>query len=151
MKFSKELKQYAHLVIKTGVNVQPDQVVYISCDVQASYFAELLTMEAYKAKAKKVIVDFYDQNISKLHFVNQSIETLLDIKKYDIDHLSVPMVKDKACRIKVLSELPGVYSTVDGNKLQAYSSKMSSLLKPVTEIIMKGSQQWCVVAYPNKT
>ena len=55
MQISKEkLSEYARLIVRTGANVQPGQVVQLSIAVEQHEFAAMITEEAYLAGAKKV-------------------------------------------------------------------------------------------------
>ena len=48
MKISKEkLSEYARLIVRTGANVQPGQVVQLSIAVEQHEFAAMITEEAY--------------------------------------------------------------------------------------------------------
>ena len=51
------LREYARLIVRCGVNVQKGQEVMIYADLDQPEFVALLVEEAYKAKAKKVIVE----------------------------------------------------------------------------------------------
>ena len=43
------LKKYARLVVRTGVNLQPDQLLVISAPLECAEFARVLMAEAYEA------------------------------------------------------------------------------------------------------
>ena len=51
------LQKYAELIVRTGANVQPGQVVQLAVSVEQHEFAALMIEECYKAGAKKVNVD----------------------------------------------------------------------------------------------
>ena len=58
MQISKEkLSEYARLIVRTGANIQPGQVVQLSIAVEQHEFAAMITEEAYLAGAKKVSED----------------------------------------------------------------------------------------------
>ena len=42
------LKKYAHTLLKSGVNLQEDQTLVISVDVENKDFAVIVTEEAYE-------------------------------------------------------------------------------------------------------
>ena len=50
------LREYARLIVRSGVNVQKGQEVLIYADLDQPEFVQLVVEEAYKAKAKKVCV-----------------------------------------------------------------------------------------------
>ena len=51
------LRKYAKLAVRSGVNVQKGQILVINAEANAYEFVRLCTEEAYKAKAKKVVVN----------------------------------------------------------------------------------------------
>ena len=50
------LREYARLIVRSGVNVQKGQEVLIYADLDQPEFVQMVVEEAYKAKAKKVTV-----------------------------------------------------------------------------------------------
>ena len=56
----KHLTDYARLIVRVGVNVQPGQTVLISSATDSAYFSRLVAEAAYDAGAREVITRFYD-------------------------------------------------------------------------------------------
>ena len=52
------LREYARLIVRSGVNVQKGQEVLIYADLDQPEFVQMVVEEAYKAKAKKVTVEW---------------------------------------------------------------------------------------------
>ena len=61
MKYEKQLREYARITVKIGVNVQPGQYVVISSPLHAAGFAKMIQKEAFEAGAKDVKIDFHDE------------------------------------------------------------------------------------------
>ena len=59
------LKNYAHALLTTGVNLQKDQTLVINVDVENSDFALIVTKEAYALVAKEVVVNWRSTEIGK--------------------------------------------------------------------------------------
>lgn len=55
-----KLQEYAQLLINVGLNVQKDQYVVISSQVDCAYFARMCIAAAYEAGAKQVIMNWND-------------------------------------------------------------------------------------------
>ena len=51
---SRYIKKYAHTLLKYGVNLQEDQTLVISVDVENKDFAVIVTEEAYELGAKRL-------------------------------------------------------------------------------------------------
>ncbi len=52
------LEKYARLIVRTGANVQPGQVVQLAVSVEQHEFAAMVMEECYLAGAKKVNIDW---------------------------------------------------------------------------------------------
>ena len=63
------LRAYAKLIIQSGVNVQKGQEVIIHADLDQPEFVQMVVEEAYKAKAKKVTVEWNYQPLVYRHRV----------------------------------------------------------------------------------
>ena len=70
------LRAYANLIVRCGVNVQKGQEVLIYADLDQPEFVKLVVEEAYKAKAKKVTVEWNYQSLEKIHVRYQSVKTM---------------------------------------------------------------------------
>ena len=70
------LQKYARLIVRTGANVQPGQVVQLTVSVEQHAFAAMLAEECYRAGAKKVNVDWSSDAVSRLHYLYADEEVL---------------------------------------------------------------------------
>ena len=58
------LREYAKLIVRCGMNVQKGQEVLIRAELDQPEFVKLVVEEAYKAKAREVIVQWSYQPLS---------------------------------------------------------------------------------------
>ena len=65
MSFEDNLKKYAKLVVEVGVNIQKDQVLLIRTPIEGASFAREMAKCAYELGAKRVFVDYSDEQITK--------------------------------------------------------------------------------------
>ena len=70
------LREYARLIVRRGVNVQKGQEVLIYAGLDQPEFVAMVVEEAYKAKAKKVTVQWDYQPLDKLHYRYRTLKTL---------------------------------------------------------------------------
>ena len=70
------LREYAKLISKVGATVQKGQEVFITAELDQPEFVAMLVDECYKLKAKKVVVDWSYQPLTKLHVRYRSLKTL---------------------------------------------------------------------------
>lgn len=140
------LRGYARLIAVSGANVQPEQEVFISAGLDQPEFVTLLVEECYKAGAKKVVVDWSCQPVTKLHYQYRSLETLSRMDKYDLARWK-HYVKVLPARIYLTGEDPDGLSGVDIVKLSKSQQKLSRVIKPYRDA-MENKYQWCIAAVP---
>ena len=99
------LREYARLIVSSGVNVQKGQEVLIYADLDQPEFVQMVVEEAYKAKAKKVTVEWNYQPLQKLHVRHQSVKTLGEVPEWQKARLQ-HYVDVIPCRIHLMSEDP---------------------------------------------
>lgn len=71
-----QLKKYAKLLVKTGINVKKGQTVFVQAGLDQPEFVALVVEECYKAGAKEVYVEWSYQPTEKLSALYMSQETL---------------------------------------------------------------------------
>ena len=140
------LREYAKLIVRCGVNVQKGQEVLIYAELDQPEFVKMVVEEAYKAKAKKVTVEWSYQPLAKLHVRYQSLKTMgtvADFQKARQQHYCDTL----PARIHLISEDPDGLKGMNMEKM-AKARKMSyPILKPYVDA-REGKQQWCIAAVP---
>ena len=76
------LREYAKLIVRCGVNIQKGQEVVVYADLDQPEFVQMVVEEAYKAKAKKVVVEWNYQPLQKIHVRYQSVKTLGTVEEW---------------------------------------------------------------------
>ena len=141
------LQKYARLIVRTGANVQPGQVVQLTISVEQHAFAALVVEECYRAGAKKVNLDWtYDQT-SRLNYLYAAEETLAKLLPWEEAKLR-QMVEDLPVRIFIASEDPDAMQGVDPQKLSNVMQSRAAIVKPYRNAI-DGKHQWVIAAYPS--
>ena len=106
----------------------------------------MVVEEAYKAKAKKVTVEWDYQPLAKLHVRYQSVKTMgtvTEFQKARQQHYCDTL----PARIHLISEDPDGLKGMNTEKM-AKARKMSyPILKPYIDK-REGNQQWCIAAVP---
>ena len=140
------LRQYAKLIVRKGVNVQKGQEVMIYADLDQPEFVQMVVEEAYRAKAKKVMVEWSYQPLAKIHTRHQSIKTLGNVPQWQIARRQ-HMVDTNPCRIHLISEDPDGLKGMNMDKVSKARQLSYPILKPYIDQ-MEGVQQWCIAAVP---
>ena len=141
------LQKYAELIVRTGANVQPGQVVQLSVSVEQHEFAARIIEECYKAGAKKVNVDWLYDAQSRLNFQYADQDVLSQVLPWEEAKMK-QMVEDLPCRIFIASDDPDAMNGIDPQKLSTVAQGRSRVLKPYRNAI-DGKHQWVIAAYPS--
>ncbi len=140
------LREYARLIVRCGVNVQKGQEVMVYADLDQPEFVQLVVEEAYKAKAKKVIVEWNYQPLAKIHTRYQSLKTMGTVPQWQLERRQY-MVDTVPCRIHLISEDPDGLKGMNMQKLAKARQMTYPILKPYADKL-EGKQQWCIAAVP---
>ncbi len=142
------LQKYAELIVRTGANVQPGQVVQLAIPVEQHAFAGIITEECYKAGARKVNVDWMSDTLSRMDFLYADTEVLSEVLPWQEAKMQ-QMVEDLPCRIVILSDDPDALAGVDPQKISSVMQSRSKVMKPYRNAI-DGKHQWLVAGYPSE-
>ena len=140
------LREYAHLIVRTGLNVQKGQDVLVMADLDQPEFVKLVVEECYKAKARKVTVIWEYQPLQKLHARYQSVKTLGEVPKWQQERQQY-FCDTLPCRLYLISEDPDGLKGVNTEKLAKGRQLSYPILKPYIDD-RDGKQQWCIAAVP---
>ena len=140
------LREYARLIVRKGINVQKGQEVIISAGLDQPEFVQMVVEEAYKAKAKKVTVEWNYQPLTKTHVRYQSLKTMSTVSDWELarqEHYCNVL----PCRIHLLSADPDGLKGVDMGKVSKANQITHPILKPYRDR-RDNRDQWCAAAVP---
>ncbi|MDG6742298.1 aminopeptidase [Staphylococcus aureus] len=149
--YNEKLQQYAELLVKVGMNVQPKQPVFIRSSVETLELTHLIVEEAYHCGASDVRVVYSDPTLKRLKFENESVEHFAnhEIKSYDVE-ARMDYVKRGAANLALISEDPDLMDGIDSQKLQAFQQQNARAFKGYMESVQKNQFPWVVAAFPSK-
>lgn len=149
--YKEKLQQYAELLVKVGMNVQPKQPVFIRSSVETLELTHLIVEEAYHCGASDVRVVYSDPTLKRLKFENESVEHFAnhEIKSYDVE-ARMDYVKRGAANLALISEDPDLMDGIDSQKLQAFQQQNARAFKGYMESVQRNQFPWVVVAFPSK-
>lgn len=143
--FNENLKKYAELLVVTGINVSEGHTVVLSVDVDQAPLARLITAAAYERGAKEVIVKWADDELSRLHYTNQDLETLTTVPESKTVEMH-EMIEAGASRISVRSSAPDALAGIDPTKIAEARKASSIALRPMMEVTQANKVSWLVAA-----
>lgn len=142
------LREYAKLIAKAGANVQKGQEVFITAELDQPEFVAMVVDECYKLKAKKVVVDWSYQPLTKLHVRYRSVKTLSTLDNYEEARWQ-HYVDTIPCRIYLISEDPDGLRGVNQEKMAKSQQAKYPIIKGYRDQI-ENKYQWCIAAVPGE-
>ena len=140
------LRKYAELIVRCGANVQKGQEVIVFAGLDQPEFVQMVVEEAYKAKAKKVTVEWRYQPLSKVHVRYQSLKTLGAVEEWEkarLEHYCDVM----PARIMLASDDPDGLKGMNIAKMSKGRQMSYPIIRPYSEK-MDGNHQWTIAAVP---
>ena len=142
------LRKYADLIVRKGINVQKGQDVLLYADLDQPEFVQMVVEACYKAKARKVTVEWNHDPLRKLHIRYQSVKTMGTVT--ELDKAKQQHYCDTLpCRLFLESSDPDALKGVNMGKFAKAQQMAWPILKPYIDE-REGKQQWCIAAVPGK-
>ena len=142
------LREYAKLIVRCGVNVQKGQVVQILAELDQPEFVQMVVEEAYKAKAREVVVQWTYQPLSKLHYRYQSVKDLGSLKEWELARQEY-YCQALPARVYIMSEDPDGLKGINMAKMSKAQQMLYPIVKPYRDR-RENKEQWCIAAVPGK-
>ena len=143
-----QLKRYAKLLAKVGVNVKKGQWVIVYASLDQPEFVEWTVEELYRAGAGKVTVQWSHQPVGKLAYKYEKEETLASVMDWEVSRMQA-YVKELPAMLHIISEDPDGLAGIDQEKLTRARIGRMKVLKPYNDE-MENKYQWCIAAVPGK-
>lgn len=146
--FDQLIEKYANLFVTTGVNVQEGHTISLTCSVDNAQLGRAIVKAAYEKGAEEVLINWTDDEISRMTYEYQSEETLTNVPKHRIEKMNYLLDKG-ASRISVISSDPDNLSGLDGDKIAATQKAVSKELKPMRDATQANKVSWSLGAAAN--
>ena len=140
------LREYAKLVVRTGVNIQKGQTLIVHAGLDQPEFVAMVVEEAYKAKAKEVIVEWSYQPLTKIHARYKSVKTMSTVHEWELARLE-HYCHVLPARLHLVSADPDGLKGVRMDKISKANKITHPILKPYRDR-RDNKEQWCIAAVP---
>ena len=140
------LRKYARLIAAEGGKVQKGQDVIILASVEQPEFARLVAEECYRCGARKVVVDWTYQPLTKLNLKSCSVTTLSKVEDWEVEKLK-HQVETLPVRIYLESDDPDGLKGINQSKRAKSAQARYKVIKPFRDE-MENRYQWCIAAIP---
>jgi len=141
------LSEYAKLVVQVGANLQKGQTLLLSCPVECASFGRLIAEEAYKAGAREVVMQWGDDILSRMKYLNADDAIFDEVPKWLIalyDEYSRP----ETARVAIRATDPENLKGVEPDRIRRSTVSSGKALKKYSDMMMNDLFQWCLVSIP---
>ncbi len=139
------LLAYANLLLTTGVNLQKNQTLVVSVDVENQNFANIVAEEAYRLGAAEVVFNWRCQPIGKLRLLHASEDVLSQPAPW-VPAFYQTYVDKKAAFLSLISGNPEALQGVPAERISLQSRSLNKVLTFYHEAIMGSAVTWCVAS-----
>lgn len=141
------LAKYARLIVKTGLNLQPKQILVITSPIECAPFTRLVSQIAYQEGAKDVIIQWRDEQSSKIRFLCAPEEVFEEFPEWQKEFYH-SYVHQGAAFLSIFASDPELMKDVSPERMTKAQKASSTALKDYTDRLMSNKNVWCVVSIP---
>ena len=142
------LREYARLIVRCGINIQKGQDLLVYAGLDQPEFVQMVVEEAYKAKARKVIVEWSYGPLAKIHNRYQTVKTMSEVPEW-VKARQQYFCDTLPARLHIVSDDPDGMKGMNIQKMAKARKITYPILKPYIDD-RDGKQQWCIAAVPGK-
>lgn len=145
--FDAKLKEFAHLLVDVGLNVQPGQTPRISSGVEFAPLTRLCVEACYDRGARDVLVDWSDDFINRQKYLRADEAVFSEVPPYQKAKVDW-MLEKKAPNLSIVGGDPELLKGVDPGRIQTWQRVAGEATKPYSDAMTANQFQWCVGSYP---
>ncbi|WP_421385352.1 aminopeptidase [Bacillus salacetis] len=143
-----QLKKYAELAVRAGVNLQKNQLLIIHSDIQNAAFARLIQTAAYEAGASNVFIDWTDEQSTKEFYLNAADSVIDDYPDWQAARYK-EWDDAGAAYIHIISENVDIFKGVSKERISRFQKASRTKLRDYHAKIRSHEVRWCLLAVPS--
>ena len=109
-------KKFADVAVKIGVNLQKGQDAIIFISPRHYELADVIAQTCYENGARRVNIEYIDEDLMKLKYKHESLKTLKDIPEWEILKFK-QRSEDLPCLIHVIDDDPDAFKGLNLKKI----------------------------------
>ena len=141
------LEKYALLLIKTGINIQRDQILIINSPIECAPFTRIVSRIAYAQGARDVVINWRDELSSKIKFMNAPEEIFSEYPDWQRDFY-VSSARSGAAFLSISASDPELMKDVNPERMSKANKAASTAIKEYRDRLMSNKNVWCVASIP---
>ncbi len=145
--FEEKLREYAHLLVEVGMNLQPGQTPRIAGPVECAPLVRLCAQTALELGARDVILDWRDDFITRARYLMADPAVFSHFPAYlqgKFDYL----LETGCPSLTIVGSDPELLKGVDPARIQAWQRTSGESTRPYYDAMTAGVFQWTIGAHP---
>lgn len=149
MPTQEQLKKYAALAVRTGVNLQAGQQLEIRAGIENAPLVREITRVAYEVGASNVYVQWSDDEMTKIRYFDAP-EDSFDVFPQWLTARFDQLAEEKTAFLSVVSEDPDLLNGVESSRIARANKAAGVALANWRKFVMSDNVSWCVIAAPSE-
>jgi aminopeptidase len=141
------LEKYARLIVRTGINLQRDQILVINSPIECAAVTRKIAELAYREGAKDVIVSWKDELLAKIRFLHAPEEIFDEYPEWQKE-LYISYARQGAAFLSILASDPELMKEVNPDRMIRAQKASTVALKEHRDRLMSNQNAWCVISVP---
>ncbi len=147
--FESLLEQYAELVVRVGVNIQPGQALLVTAPLETVEFTRLIVSKAYEAGAKYVQVEFEDDSITRSRFEHGD-EASFDYYPAWKAEMMEKFAEEGGATLTIKVPNPDLYQGIDPEHVSRATKAAATAREGYAHYTRNAKISWCLIKAPTK-
>ena len=148
LRYQENLEKYAELLVRTGINIQKGQTLVINAPIHGAYFVRIIAEKAYEAGARNVHVEYSDEELSLIKYMNAPDEAFKEYPIWKADGFAKMASEDHGF-LSLSSSNPDLLKDVDPDRIAAANKAHGEAMAVFRKHISNSTVSWCVAAMPS--
>jgi aminopeptidase len=145
--FETDLKKYAELLIKIGLNLQPRQRLLINAPLPSAPLVEQLVISAYQNGARLVDVAYSDERVTLARFQYAPRDSFGEVSD-TFNKAALEYAERGDAVLSIAGTDPDLLKGQDPTLVQTYNLARSQVARPFSVYVARDALNWLIAGYP---
>ena len=147
--FAAKLKEYAHLLVEVGMNVQAGQTPVINSPVECAELARMCVEACYDCGAREVVMNWNDDFVTRQRYLRADEATFSEFPAFLKARFD--FMTEKLCPVlHIIGDDPELLKGVDSQRILNWQRTSGANIKHYREVQNANLIQWSIGAHPTK-
>lgn len=147
--FDEKILDYANLIVKVGLNLQPGQNLIINAPISTHDFVKNIAQKAYDNGVKEIYYRWNSEELDFLRYKNANEEVFNNYPQWLADGYT-EIAKDNTAVLSIYASNPELFSSIDTNRIKNDTKAKALAMKQYKDFVINGGCNWCVISIPTK-